>query len=115
MSWLRFFRRKRSDAELQDEIEVFLTEETADNLARGMSPAEPRARILHHRGFGHGPVHRRRHTESPMLAAKQVSQRKPFRFRTIRCGSPGGLKQGNHVYPVQLGVLTMDQLLRLSK
>ena len=34
MSWLRFLRRKRSDAELQDEIKAFLTEETADNEAR---------------------------------------------------------------------------------
>ena len=40
MSWLRFLNRKRSDAELQEEIENFLTEETADNEARGMSPAE---------------------------------------------------------------------------
>ena len=42
MSWLRFFRRKRSDAELQGEMEAFLTEETADNEARGMSPDEAR-------------------------------------------------------------------------
>ena len=42
MSWLRFLRRKRSDAELHDEIETFLTEETADNEARGMSPEEAR-------------------------------------------------------------------------
>jgi putative ABC transport system permease protein len=42
MRWLRFFHRKRSDAELQDEIETFLTEETADNEARGMSPEEAR-------------------------------------------------------------------------
>jgi putative ABC transport system permease protein len=42
MSWLRFLRRKRSDAELQHEIETFLTEETADNEARGMSPDEAR-------------------------------------------------------------------------
>ena len=42
MSWSRFLRRKRSDAELQDEIETFLTEETADNEARGMSPDEAR-------------------------------------------------------------------------
>lgn len=42
MSWLGFLRRKRSDAELQDEIEVFLTEEAADNEARGMSPDEAR-------------------------------------------------------------------------
>jgi predicted permease len=42
MSWLRFLRRKRSDTELQEEIETFLTEETADNMARGMSPREAR-------------------------------------------------------------------------
>jgi putative ABC transport system permease protein len=42
MSWLRFLRRKRSDAELQEEIEAFLTEETADNMARGMLPEEAR-------------------------------------------------------------------------
>jgi predicted permease len=42
MSWLRFVHRKRSDAELQDEIQAFLTEETADNLARGVSFDEAR-------------------------------------------------------------------------
>jgi len=42
MSWMRFLHRKRSDSELQDEIEAFLTEETADNAARGMSPDEAR-------------------------------------------------------------------------
>ena len=42
MKWVRFFRRKRSDAELQNEIENFLSEETADNEARGMSPDEAR-------------------------------------------------------------------------
>ena len=42
MSWMRFLHRKRSDAELQDEIEAFLTEETADNEVRGMSPDEAR-------------------------------------------------------------------------
>lgn len=42
MSWFRFLRRKRSDAELQDEMEAFLAEETADNEARGMSRDEAR-------------------------------------------------------------------------
>ncbi|HZP03479.1 MAG TPA: ABC transporter permease [Terracidiphilus sp.] len=42
MSWLKFLRRQRSDAELQDELEVFLAEETADNVARGMSLGEAR-------------------------------------------------------------------------
>src|SRR3984885_3813088 len=40
MSFFRIFQRKRSDAELQQEIETFLTEETAENEARGMSPDE---------------------------------------------------------------------------
>ena len=42
MSWLRFFRRKRSDVELQEEMDAFLREETADNEARGMSADEAR-------------------------------------------------------------------------
>jgi putative ABC transport system permease protein len=42
MNLFRFFHRKRSDAELQNEIEAFLSEETADNVARGMSPDEAR-------------------------------------------------------------------------
>lgn len=41
MNW-RFLRRKRNDAELIEEINVFLEEETAENIARGMSPAEAR-------------------------------------------------------------------------
>jgi putative ABC transport system permease protein len=44
MSWLRFFRRNRADAELQEEIEVFLAEETAENIARGVKPEEARRR-----------------------------------------------------------------------
>ena len=41
MNW-RFLRRKRNDAELLEEINVFLEEETAENIARGMSPEEAR-------------------------------------------------------------------------
>jgi predicted permease len=40
MSWLRFFRRGRADTELQEEISSYLDEETAENMARGMSPEE---------------------------------------------------------------------------
>src|SRR5579864_5165474 len=42
MNWMRFLHRKRSDSELQEEIEAFLTEETADNEARGLTPDEAR-------------------------------------------------------------------------
>ena len=37
MSWRRFFRRKRADAELAQEIDLYLAEEIEENLARGMS------------------------------------------------------------------------------
>jgi putative ABC transport system permease protein len=42
MSWRRYFRRSRADAELQEEIDAFLAEESADNMARGMEPGEAR-------------------------------------------------------------------------
>lgn len=47
MSWRRFFRRGRADAELQREMDSYLDEETAENLARGMTPDEAarRARV----------------------------------------------------------------------
>ncbi len=42
MSWLRFFRRRRADAELREEIDAYLAEETDENIARGMKPGEAR-------------------------------------------------------------------------
>ncbi len=40
MDWLRFFRRKRWDEERARELDTYIEQETADNLARGMSPAD---------------------------------------------------------------------------
>ena len=37
MSWRRYFRRKRADAEVAQEIDLYLAEEIDENLARGMS------------------------------------------------------------------------------
>jgi predicted permease len=42
MSCLKFFRRRQADAELQEEIDFHLAEETAENLARGLKPEESR-------------------------------------------------------------------------
>ncbi len=42
MSWRRFFRRERSDAELQAEIALHLEEEIAENVERGMDLGEAR-------------------------------------------------------------------------
>ncbi len=50
MTWLRFFRRSRLDAEVTRDLEFYLETETADNIARGMAPAEARAAA--HRKLG---------------------------------------------------------------
>lgn len=44
MSLQRLFRRRRKDHEIQAEMDAFLAEETAENLARGMSADEARRR-----------------------------------------------------------------------
>src|SRR6201996_9417888 len=82
MSLFRFFHRKRSDAELQNEIEAFLSEETADNVARGMSPDEARrqARIK----FGNAQQVRESLWEqnSPRLLSNAARDVK-YAFRTL--------------------------------
>lgn len=42
MGWSRFFRRGSRDAEVRSEMESFVDEETAENVARGMSAEEAR-------------------------------------------------------------------------
>src|SRR2546421_12321656 len=42
----RFFRRRAEDVELTQEIEAHIAQETADNVARGMSREEARRRAL---------------------------------------------------------------------
>ena len=44
MGWHRFFRRRQSDAELQQEIELHMEEEIAENVERGMGKDEARRR-----------------------------------------------------------------------
>jgi predicted permease len=44
MSLRRFFRRKRADAELAQEIDLYLAEEIDENLAQGMSADEAKRR-----------------------------------------------------------------------
>ncbi len=50
MSWRRYLRRSRADAELLEEIELHMAEEVAENIARGMPPGEARRRA--HLKFG---------------------------------------------------------------
>jgi predicted permease len=44
MRWRRFFRRRQSDAELQQEMELHMEEEIAENIERGMAKDEARRR-----------------------------------------------------------------------
>ncbi|HTZ60261.1 MAG TPA: ABC transporter permease [Acidobacteriaceae bacterium] len=44
MSWRRFLGRKRRDVELQQEIILHIQEEIAENLERGLQPAEAKRR-----------------------------------------------------------------------
>ncbi len=44
MSFLRFFSRRRHDADLTQEIQDHIAQETADNIARGMNANEARRR-----------------------------------------------------------------------
>ena len=41
--WRRFFRRSRLDGEVANDLEFYLETETADNIARGMTPDAARA------------------------------------------------------------------------
>ncbi|NUQ29175.1 MAG: ABC transporter permease, partial [Acidobacteriaceae bacterium] len=54
MTWFRFFRRQRSDSELQQEIRAYVEAETEENIAKGMPPEEARRRA--HIKFGN-PQH----------------------------------------------------------
>ena len=44
MKWRGVFRRRKADAELVEEMDSYLAEETADNMARGLTPEEARRR-----------------------------------------------------------------------
>ena len=46
MSWRRVFRRRRWDAELQEEMNVHLAAEIEENVAGGYSPEEARRAAL---------------------------------------------------------------------
>lgn len=67
MSLRRFFFRSRRDAELAEEIQSHIAEETADNLARGLAPEEARRRA--YVKFG-----------NPQLVREQVRQQNTLVF-----------------------------------
>lgn len=87
MSWSRFLHRKRSDDELQDEIEAFLAEEAADNQTRGMSSGEARR----HARLKFGSTQKVREslwTQNSPQPFTSIARNMKYAFRTLR-RSPG--------------------------
>ncbi|GGG84220.1 ABC transporter permease [Edaphobacter dinghuensis] len=83
MSWLRFLHRKRSDDELQDEMESFLAEEAADNETRGMSPGEARRQAR----LKFGSTEKVRESlwmQNSPLALTNIGRDVKYAFRTLR-------------------------------
>ena len=50
MRWRRYLERSRRDSDLAQEIAHYIAQETEDNIARGMNPADARLAAL--RRFG---------------------------------------------------------------
>ena len=66
MNWRKYLRRSRRDREMAREIESYLAEETADNVARGMPPVDARLAAL--RKFGNRTLIREEQFEMNTLA-----------------------------------------------
>jgi predicted permease len=82
MSWFRFLHRKQSDTELQNEIETFLTEEAAENEARGMSRAEARRQAQ--LKFGNTQtVHESLWVQNSPLLLSGIARDMTYAFRTL--------------------------------
>jgi predicted permease len=82
MSWFRFLHRKRSDTELQSEIEAFLTEEAADNEARGMSQGEARRQAQLKLGNAQ-TVHESLWAQNSPLLLSGIARDVKYAFRTL--------------------------------
>lgn len=83
LSWFRFFHRKRSDTELQQEMHAFLAEETADNEARGMSPEEARRRARIKLGNPQ-KVRESLWAQNSLIPLSNLARDMRFAFRTLR-------------------------------
>ncbi len=87
MIWRKFFRRNQADAELSQEIDLFLAEEIDDNIARGVTPDEARRRAR--LKFGNSQqVHETLWRQNTLAVADNLSRDLRYAVRTLS-RSPG--------------------------
>ncbi|HKP27997.1 MAG TPA: ABC transporter permease, partial [Gemmatimonadales bacterium] len=82
MRWPAFLRRKRWDEERARELEVYLEQETSDNIARGMAPDD--ARDTARRKLGNTTIIREeiyRHNSLPVL--DMIARHLRYAFRQL--------------------------------
>ena len=87
MSLLRFFRRRRADSDLAQEIDLYLAEETKENVARGLSPEEARRQARLKLGNAES-VHDRLWRQNTLAALDHVLHDLKYTVRTLS-RSPG--------------------------
>ncbi|HEY3927170.1 MAG TPA: ABC transporter permease [Candidatus Koribacter sp.] len=87
MSFRRFFSRRRSDAELEEEIQTHIAEETAENISRGVAPEEARRRAYVR--FGNPQlVHEHLWSQNTLTWLDGLGRDLRYAMRTLR-RSPG--------------------------
>jgi predicted permease len=83
MKWLRFWQRRRRDAELAHELEAHIERETADRIAAGKSPDEARFEAM--RKLGNiTRIREDVYEHNSILALETVWQDVSYAFRMIR-------------------------------
>lgn len=82
MNWRRFFQRAKRDAELQQEITLYIQEEIAENIERGIQPEEARRRA--YMKFGNPQrVREEAWQQSSLIAAETFAQDVRHGFRRL--------------------------------
>ena len=87
MSWRRFFRRSRADAELAQEIDLYLAEETRKTSRAALSPEEARRQARLKLGNPES-VHDRLWRQNTLTALDHILHDLKYAVRTLS-RSPG--------------------------
>jgi hypothetical protein len=83
MKWLRFWQRQRRDADLAQELDAHIEQETADRIAAGKRPDE--ARFAARRKLGNiTQIREDMYEHNSILVLETVGQDMSYAWRIIR-------------------------------